>query len=55
MLALKVAALLALMVGVLALTMRAKRMDFDRFRSMHSRRKYRVPAKSANENTDAPE
>jgi hypothetical protein len=44
MLALKAAALLAMMVGVFYLTLRAKRFGFDRFRSIHSRRKIRVPA-----------
>ena len=39
----KAAALLALMLGVLWLTVRAKRFGFDRFQSVHTRRKYRVP------------
>lgn len=43
MLALKTAALLVLMVTVLYLTVRARRFNFDRFRTTHARRKYRVP------------
>ena len=43
----KAAALLALMLGVLYLTLRAKRFEFDRFRSVHTRRKYRVPVEQA--------
>ncbi len=45
LLAAKSAALLALMVSVLYLTVRAKRFGFDRFQSVHSRRKYRVPVR----------
>lgn len=47
MLALKTAALLVLMVTVLYLTVRARRFNFDRFRSTHARRKYRVPVEEA--------
>ena len=49
----KAAALLALMLGVLYLTLRAKRFEFDKFRSVHTRRKFRVPIEKPSSEADS--
>ncbi len=43
-LTIKALVVLAMMIFVGWLTIRARRQNFDAFRSKHSRRKYRVPA-----------
>jgi hypothetical protein len=40
------------MLGVLYLTVRAKRFQFDRFRTVHTRRKYRVPIEKPSNGAD---
>ena len=51
MLAIEVAALVLLGIVFLVLTLRAKRFDYERFRTIHSRRKYRVPVQTSSSST----